>query len=486
MISSASISTVAESGTPEDRNAIDKSLRFPVLLFFGSATFWLLVGGFLGLIAAWKLVFPGFLDCAAWLGYGRIRPAAVNSLIYGWASLAGIGAALWFTARLCRAKLRHSKLLVASAILWNLGVLLGVLGIIAGYSRSIDKLEFPGFASAVLLVAYAFMAIWVLILFRDRRPGEVYAAQWYILGAFLWFPWAYATANLFLIWHPVSGAAQGPIIAWFSSSVLDLWLAPLALAGIFYLVPKILGRPIFSRTLNVLAFWSFALFASWKGTAQLIGGPIPAWMVSAGVVAAILMIIPAWIIMFNITRTMAGCSEALNWSPALRFAITGLGGFLIAVFGGALTAMPWVNSVVNFTEWVNGMFLFQVLGFVSMALFAAIYFIVPRLVAWEWPSINLIRWHYWLAFCGVGLGGLSLLIGGLVQGYALNDPGVNFGSSVNFVAPFRFLGGVCEIAFFASCIFFAVLLNQMLLKYGMKKDTPTLFDKPRELEVTAV
>ena len=289
-----------------ERAEIDASTRLPVLLFFGSAILWLLIGSLLGLISAWKMTHPGFLDQMAWLTFGRLRPAHLNTVIYGWASAAGIGVGLWLMARLCRIPLIHSKLLISAAIFWNLGVFVGVLGILAGDSRSIEWLEFPGYATPILFIAYAFIGIWAIIMFRFRKPGHVYVSQWYLFAAFLWFPWLYATANILLIWQPIQGSAQGAVNWWFAHNVLGLWFTPIGLASAYYMIPKVIGRPIHSYYLSILGFWSLALFYSWNGMHHLIGGPFPAWMVSASVVASIMMFIPVVTVAINHHMTMRG------------------------------------------------------------------------------------------------------------------------------------------------------------------------------------
>lgn len=480
-----SASLLSTPADPRERAQIDASLRLPVLCFFGSALFWLLVGSFLGLIAAWKLFFPGLLDGCGFLSYGRVQPAAVNALVYGWASLAGLGTGLWLMARLSRVPLTHTRLLIVATKFWNLGVLLGVLGILAGGSRSIPLLEFPGYASAILLVAYACMAVWGLILFRRRATEGVFVSQWYLVAALLWFPWSYATANLLLVWHPIPGSAQGAVSAWFAGAVQDLWLAPLALAAIFYLAPKLTGRPLFSHTLNVLAFWLLALFSAWKGLGAFNGGPFPVWMVSAGVVASVLLIAPVLAIWVNLHLTLRGAYEMTDWSPALRFAVAGLGAFLLTTLFGALMALPGVASVLNFSDFVTANSLLALYGFFTLAICGAIYFIVPRLASWEWPSIGLIRWHFWLLTCGIGLGFLSLALGGLVQGFALYDPGVTFMASVDLASPFRFTAAVCALAIFAGNAVFAVHFAYMLLKGGLGVG-PALFTDPRKTQEATV
>ncbi len=442
---------------------VDASLRLPVLIFFGSAALWLVVGTFLAAVALTKLVWPQFLDGPAFLTYGRIAPAAVNALVYGWASSAGLGIALWLLARLGRAPLNYAVLPVVAGLVWNFGVFLGLLAIIGGYSRSIFLLEFPGFVSAILFVAYLFIAVWGIVLFRNRAAGAVFVSAWYLVAALLWFPGLYFTANALLVWHPVPGPAQAPIGAWFSSGIVNLWLAPIALAAAFYLIPQILGRRLLSYNLSLLGFWSFALFAAWTGMAQLIGGPIPAWMVSVGVVSSILLFIPVLVISINLLGTMQGSYGALRWSPSLLFTVTGAGVFLLAYVQGTLLALPGVAAIFHFTDVLIGHGALLLFGFVSMVFFGAIYYIVPRLTGRDWNGDGLIRWHFWLFVGALGVAYVSLTFGGMVQGFALNDPGVRFASSVGFATPFRLVAVLSALALLLASNIFAHLFFRTML-----------------------
>lgn len=463
-----------------ERAEIDASTRGPVLLFFGSAVFWLLVGSVLGLLAAWKMTHPGLLDSLGFLTFGRIRPAHLNAVIYGWASSAGIGTGLWLMARLCRVPLMHSKLLVSSAVFWNLGVLVGVLGILAGDSRSIEWLEFPGYATPILFVAYACIGIWAVIMFRYRKPGHVYVSQWYLLAAFLWFPWMYATANILLVWQPIQGSAQGAVNWWFAHNVLGLWFVPIGLASAYYMIPKVIGRPIHSYYLAILGFWSLAVFYSWNGMHHLIGGPFPAWMISASVVASVLMFIPVVTVAINHHMTMRGHFDALQWSPTLRFTVFGAMAYTIVSLQGISMAIPSLNSLTHFTDYTIGHAHFGLYGFFSMMMFGAMYYIVPRLVGWEWPSATMIRWHFWLVASGVLLMVGALTIGGILQGLALYDPTVSFRSSLDYATPFRWLRGISGFLLLAGHLVFATLFVQMLLKVGHRKESPALFAAPAD------
>jgi len=109
-------STVTPEMEKAHRALIDESTRLPVVLFYASAVFWLLVGTVFALLASFKMNAPTLLDQWGWMTFGRVRPAHLNAVAYGWAASAGIGTGLWLMARLCRTPLRHSKLLIGAAI----------------------------------------------------------------------------------------------------------------------------------------------------------------------------------------------------------------------------------------------------------------------------------------------------------------------------------------------------------------------------------
>jgi cytochrome c oxidase cbb3-type subunit 1 len=447
------MSSLAASDKTSD---VAGTLRLPVLLFFGSAIFWLLVGTSLSTLAAWKLVLPGLLDGLPWLTYGRVQPAADNALIYGWASQAGLGIGLWILSRLGRVGLGYGTLLVTAAIFWNLGVLLGVGGIIAGVGGSFEGLEFPGFAAVVLLISYAFIGIWSLVLLRDRVSSGLFAAQWYLLAALLWFPWFYVTGNLFLVWCPVQGSAQGPIAWWFGNNLIWLWFTPICLAAAYYLVPVISRRPIHFYSSSSLAFWSLAFLGGWTGVRSLVGGPVPAWMVSSSVAASILMIIPVTIIGINLFKSLAGQPH----TPVVGFLLFGLVCFVSMAVVNA--SSPLFSVVTHFSDVTLGQSTLAIYGFVSMVLFAAILFIFPSLLDTTLCPSCMAK-HYWLTTLGVAGMVISLVLGGLIQGFALYDPGVIFIHSVEFAAPFRFLRAFGSLAFLLGSFAFAGLFVKTLL-----------------------
>ncbi|HRG55935.1 MAG TPA: cbb3-type cytochrome c oxidase subunit I, partial [Lacunisphaera sp.] len=237
---------------------IDASTRWPVLAFFGSALLWLLLGGVMQLAAAMQLHLPDFLADCAWFTHGRLAPAAQNALVYGWGMNAAFAFGLWLMARLSATTLRHGGWLFVAAKFWNLGVTLGVGGILAGWSTSFELLEMPRFVG-LLLAAYAMIGVWAVTTFSIRNTENVFASQWYLFGAAFWFPWLYAVAQVMLIRTPVRGVLQPVVTAWYVHGLYALWFVPVALAAAYYFIPKILGKPVSNYYLASLGFWWLAV-----------------------------------------------------------------------------------------------------------------------------------------------------------------------------------------------------------------------------------
>jgi cytochrome c oxidase cbb3-type subunit 1 len=192
-------------------------------------------------------------------------------------------------------------------------------------------------------------------------------------------------------------------------------------------------------------------------------------MVSVGVAASVMMIIPALAVAINLHLTLDGHYAPMSWSPALRFTITGVSMLVFTWVLTAINSLPAVNSVTNFSDITRALNLLGYYGFFSMTAFGAIYYILPRLTGKEWPSSSLISWHFWLATTGVLLGVTVLILGGLIQGFALQDIGVTFRSSVDFILPFRFVAALAASLIVGANLAFALVfvgLNWSLRRPG--------------------
>src|SRR5262245_66126166 len=100
---------------------IDASCRGPLLLLFASGAVWLLVGTVLHLIAGLQIHGVSALAAMPAMTFGRVRPAAMNALIYGFAIQTILGILTWIICRLGRMQLLGQQVATIGGAVWNLG-----------------------------------------------------------------------------------------------------------------------------------------------------------------------------------------------------------------------------------------------------------------------------------------------------------------------------------------------------------------------------
>ena len=389
-------------------------------------TAWLATGSFLGAVASIKLHKPDFLAECVLLTFGRVYPAYLNALIYGWGSNAIFGLGLWIMGRLCKSPIpqRYKGVLWVAGFFWNVGVVLGIGSILLGNMTSLELLEMPAWVTPFLLFAYALIGVWGVVAFRYRTLDTVYVSQWYLFGALFWFPWMYSTAQVMGVLAPARGVVQAIVGTWFAHNVVLLWLAPMGFAVAYYLIPKMRGQPVRHYSLTTLGFWAFAFLAGWTGTASLNGGPIPVWVSSVGVAASVLLLLPVLIIVLNYHLTLrSGYGQVLS-QPGGGFVVLGIGA--LSLFGLAIPvmALPEVSAVLELTYVRDAHFFLGVYGFFTLTFLGATEFILISQIKPEIKDSR--RWagfwrkvHFVLTALGVMLVTVGLSGAGWIQGSAM-------------------------------------------------------------------
>lgn len=454
----------APVATAEVRSAfslaeIDTSCRGPLLLLFVSGAIWLLIGSVLGFLAAIKFHAPGFLAGTAWLTLGRLRPAATNALVYGFAIQTFLGIATWIICRLGRIPLLGNRTASIGGLIWNLGVTVGVLGILGGASTGFEWLEMPRGAPPLLFAGFAIMVICALVTFHFRREADMYVSHWFLLAGLFWFVWIYSASTLLLLYYPVRGVMQAVVDAWYASNLSNLFFGGIGLGIVFYFLPKLLQRPLRTSTLAAFAFWTLMLFAPWSGLVNLLGGPIPAWMLSTSVFANAMLITPWLAIAMILSSTSSGASAQVVEPEAFRFLKFGARAYVIVAAGSILLGVPIIARVTHLTWAEQARNLFGLYGFVAMTAFGAMNYIVPRLVGLSWPSAKAANIQFWSSAVGSVLICAALGVGGIIQGFKMNIGVADFVSLGKLSAPFL---GLATTGFLMLIVGQAAFLKNLL------------------------
>lgn len=435
---------------------IDYSCRKPLMLLFTCSILWLIVSLLFAIITAVKMHAPGMFANVAALTYGRVAAITSSTLLYGFLSQAGIAIALWLFARLGRTFLVLPNASLVGGILWNIGVLAGVVGIMNGGMNHFPAYEMPYWTTPIFFVAFVILGLSGLLTFVARNDRELYPSAWFLFAAFFVFPWIMTVAYQLLGRYDVRGTLEPIISTWFANQFVMLWLAPIALAVIFYFVPKLSHQPLYSRPMAIFGFWFYILGATASGFQNYWA--LPGWMPTLSSVVNGLLALPVLALAWNWYVTWAGHNKAKKAKePTSKYIVFSAVAFLIAGFLGALLSCPVVDVVVGMTIFVQGSAMWTLYAFIGMAFFGAIYYIVPRLTEVDWLSPRATTVHFALSAAGIILVTLALLLGGYVQGKGINTPNMPFVDVARRVVPYIGINSIGLILLLIAQ--FALLIN---------------------------
>ncbi len=460
--------------------AADTAGRGPLLLLLGSGLVWLVVSGILALIASIQLTTPTFMADCEWFTHGRVAALAETTFIYGWAANAGLGLALWVLGRLGGSPLRARNWTVVGTLFWNVALTLGLVGIATGDATSFNFLELPRYVQPALVIAYVAIAVAGILAWNGRRTDTTFASQWYAVAALFLFPWLLIAAQSMLLWSPVRGVLLAVVDGWYVQSVVSLWLAPLALAGAYYVVPKATGKVLPSYEFAPLAFWTLLFVGGLTGGRHLIGGPVPAWIPTLANAACCMMLFHFIVVGFNLRGAFSG------GGASLRLISVGLAAYVLSSLIDTVTSFRGAALVTQFTYFATAQQQLALYGAISMMLFGALYFAVPRLTGQAWASAGLVKTHSILAIIGVVLLVLSLAAAGWSQGHGLHESKESFAEIASHTKGGLMGATVAQVVLLlANLLLFVNFARTACSSYCSSSQSEVSFRQPSAMEAHA-
>jgi cbb3-type cytochrome oxidase subunit 1 len=362
---------------------------------------------------AWiSLVFPPIFQDWGMFQFGRLEPMANAVLGFGAVYFINVGALYLLLPRLTGATIRDVALARFNT-LWTL--LVGVVSVLAvgvGLGDGRQGFEFPLILDAIYLTT-TFVPLWIgWKALQERTEPGIYPTLWALMGGFVALGVALIAANF-----PLTEATGGWIQVAFGQGLVQwTWVIGIGVGILWYVVPKASGRPLFSRQLAQMTFFSLLLPPMFAGLAGLAFGPVPDWAEVIGVAFRFSLIVPAITVPTLVIQTMRGVDKAVvASSPSLRAAVAG--SWLLAAGGvvTGLSAFPFVQSVVGFTTFADGT---TALLTGAAVLFAAafVYHEYPGLVDRPLFSTTLALDHVRLVLWGSALSALFLWYAGVYAG----------------------------------------------------------------------
>lgn len=427
--------------------------------FVLSSTFWLLLATAVGLLLSFKFPYPD-LATSPYLSFGRLRPIHTNGTFYGFASVALTGIAMYVVARTSGTALWGKKIAWAALWCFNLAALLGTITLDLGINNGDQEYrEWVWWVAIFFLAAVLLSAISMIGTIAKRAERDIYISNWYIVGAYIFTIILGVTAGIPFYQR---GLGQVAVQGFYMHNAVGMWFTMLALGIIYYVLPKLLNRPIYSYALGVLGFWTNLLFYPIIGAHHFEFTPIPWWFQTLAIVFSVGMLVPVFAGTGNFLLTMRGRWERIRRSFALPFIFVGILYYFFGSSQGTVEAFRSLQTIWHLTSYTVGHSHATMYGFITFIAWGGIYALLPRATGKE-PNILATGLHFWLATIGVAIYVVALSIGGTIQGltWAQGDP---FIASVQSAAPYWVARAVGGTMMFVAHLLFAY--NVYLMTIG--------------------
>ena len=408
---------MAGANLEAEKETVDlKTANSVVKYWLYGALLWFPVFTTFGLIMAIKFFVPTFLVDSAFDTFGRIRPAHVNGLLFGFLSSGLIGASYYVLPRLTKASIYKPQIAKLSAVIWSSAVLAGVLLILAGDTQAREYAEMPWPVDVVIVITLILMGITFLGTIFKRRERKLYVSLWFLAGIVLWFPIVYVIGNV--MWNPPSGALTGitdAIFNWFyGHNVLGLWFTPFGLALWYYFIPKLSKRALYSVTLSLISFFALAFFYTGVGGHHLLQAPIPDWLKTVAVATSGLMMISVLTFATNIGMTIRGAWHKIFSNVPLRFIIFGFLCYIFVSIQGTFQALQEINLYIHYSQWTVMHSHLALYGSFAVTIMGLMFWLIPEITKKELWSKKLMDVTWWVTLLGFTIFMAGMLLAGLV------------------------------------------------------------------------
>ena len=415
---------VAESAAPvRTRVEYDEDV---IRLFTIATLFWGVVAFAMGTFIAFQLAYPALNLGLEYTTFGRLRPVHTSAAIFAFGGNALLGTSLYVVQRTCRAPLFGGPAL-AQFLFWGyqLFLVLAASGYVLGVTQSREYAEPEWYVDLWLtLVWVVYLVVYFGTLLRRREP-HIYVANWFYLAFIVTVAVLHIFNNLAVPvsafgWksYPVFAGVQDALTQWwYGHNAVGFFLTAGFLGIMYYFIPKLAERPVYSYRLSIVHFWSLIFLYIWAGPHHLHYTALPDWAQTLGMTFSIMLWMPSWGGMINGIMTLSGAWDKLRTDPVLRFLVVSVAFYGMSTFEGPLMSVRQVNALSHYTDWTIGHVHSGALGWVAMISFGATYFLVQRL--WDRPrlySTRLVEWHFWTATLGIVFYVTAMWVSGIMQG----------------------------------------------------------------------
>jgi len=373
----------------------------------------LLIAITFGIIVSLQFIAPDLTGSVLPLGWGRLRYAHTQGIMLGWLGNAFFAFMYHAVPVLTGSAVTSKRLGIWLFAIWNFAVMLpGWILVLSGVSQPLEWAEFPLVTDLFIVIALAMAAVQFLPPFFRRSLEKLYVSSWYIIGALVFTFLAFPMGNIAPEFVP--GAAGAAISGLWIHDAVGLFVTPLALAILYFVIPASTGRPVFSHFLSMLGFWGLFFWYPLNGTHHYVFSVIPMEAQFTAIAASALLGVVVVMVVTNLMLSQRGAG-LIPKEIALRFVSMSVVFYLIVSVQGASQAQMALNQTIHFTDWVVAHSHLAMMGFATFAGIGGIIHAWQRIPAARYNA-KALEWAYWLLVIGISVMMIDLTIAGVIQG----------------------------------------------------------------------
>ncbi|MFN0289775.1 cytochrome-c oxidase, cbb3-type subunit I [Pedobacter helvus] len=445
---------------------------------FGIATIvWGIIGMLVGLLVATQLFSPGMNLGNQYTTFGRIRPLHTNAVIFAFVGNAIFMGVYYSLQRLLKARMFSTVLSKIHFWGWQLIIVSAVITLPLGITSSHEyaELEWPiDIAITLIWVVFGINMFGTII---KRRERHLYVAIWFYIATFVTIAVLHIVNSFqlpisFLKSYYVFAGVQDALVQWwYGHNAVAFFLTTPYLGMMYYFLPKMANRPVYSYKLSILHFWSLIFIYIWAGPHHLLYTSLPGWAQSLGVAFSIMLIAPSWGGMINGLLTLRGAWDKVREDVTLKFMVVALTAYGMATFEGPMLSLKQINGVAHFTDWIVAHVHVGALGWNGFLTFGILYWLIPRIYKTELFSKKLASFHFWIGTLGILFYAIPMYWAGFTQGLMwkeFTDEGLlkyaNFLTTTLQIIPMHILRSIGGALYLIGAIAMTYNLAKTMLK----------------------
>ncbi len=362
------------------------------------------------------------------LSPGHLRLVHTNFAAYGWLVNGFTAMTYYVIPRLTGFRVWSKKIGWFIFWAWQVILVAALGGYLMNRAQAIEWGETPtGFrpgtlemnwipVDGLIVVGAVLLILQLMVPLYKARGQKFYVTLWYFTAGLVWLALTYLMGNILPEWI-LPGASGAAVTGLFIHDLVGLYVTPMGWGLMYFFVPLILRKPIWSHSLSVIGFWALAFFYPLGGVHHFLLSPIPDYVEFGAISTTIAIEIVVTTVVVNFFMTLRGKWGALRSNMAIRWFYAGAVMYFITCFQCAFQVTWTFQKIIHFTDWVVGHAHMIMYGTFTFWLFGVIDWLWPRVVKRGWYSDRLRSWQFWLSTIGIAVMFTDLVAAGLIHGF---------------------------------------------------------------------